>query len=54
MNTAANSSASIGGGQGGASMGFAIPINTALSIATLIDTDSRAPRSRSGCPRSWA
>ena len=39
MNTAANSSGSpsIGGGPSGTSQGFAIPLNTALSIAMLID-----------------
>ena len=45
MNTAANSSASIGGGQSGASMGFAIPINTALSIATA-DRPEEQPSSK--------
>ena len=50
MNTAANSSASIGGGQSGASMGFAIPINTALSIATLIDQGKPSSKVQIGLP----
>jgi S1-C subfamily serine protease len=51
MNTAANSSPSIGGpGQGGASMGFAIPINTALSIATLISNRQESSKIQIGLP----
>jgi S1-C subfamily serine protease len=50
MNTAANSSPSIGGGQNGASMGFAIPINTALSIATLIDHRQPSSKIQIGLP----
>lgn len=52
MNTAANSSPSIGGapGQGGASMGFAIPINTALSIATLISSKQQSSKIQIGLP----
>ena len=50
MNTAANSSPSIGGGQGGASQGFAIPINKALSIATLIDHRQAGPNIQIGLP----
>lgn len=52
MNTAANSSPGIGGsGQsGGASMGFAIPINTALSIANLIDSRQQSSKVQIGLP----
>jgi len=50
MNTAANSSPSIGGGQGGASQGFAIPIDKALSIATLIDHRQTNPNIQLGLP----
>ena len=50
MNTAANSSPNIGGGQGAASMGFAIPINTALSIAALITDHQQSSKIQIGLP----
>jgi S1-C subfamily serine protease len=51
MNTAANSQMSIGGGgQGGQSMGFAIPIGKALSIASLISHREQKPNIELGLP----
>jgi S1-C subfamily serine protease len=50
MNTAANSQGIGGPGQGGASMGFAIPINTALSIASLISNHQASSKIQLGLP----
>ena len=52
MNTAANSSGSpsIGGGGSGTSQGFAIPLNTALSIASQIGNKEASAKIQIGLP----